>query len=303
MRSKSDGWVVLNPEVEQELAWLKTATTRPDRSIDKEALGYIAEVNAIPRLTASEELELAKKIARGDRDAFARLIRGSLYFVVAVSRNYFDNLLPLLDRIQAGNTGLVTAANEYDYRKGVPFQRYAKQFIDWEIIDAIYKEMRLIYLSKDVLTKTRDIWDQTEALAQRLGHFPTVFEIAEVAEMPRSEIQLLLAIYEPLISLDSLIAEEEFDMPDGSGEDAAYTETLFAELHKVLWASLGQLAPRERMVLDLRFGLTDGKELTLEDTGKRITPKVTRERVRQIEAMALRKLRHPAYGRRLREYL
>ena len=305
MKSQRDDWVVLNPEEEQELTFYRSAKAHPDRLIDSEAIAYIREVNAIPRLSVKQEFKLAERIAKGDQEAFTQLVRAMLHFVVGIARNYINSPLPLLDRIQAGNIGLMTAINGFDYQRGAPLKLYAKKYILSEITNAIHKETRSIYVPVDAMRRIKRIHQRIEEMAQALGTMPSAYQIADVFDMLSQELQALLASYEQILSLDAPISEDGFDTLVDTLEGTVYPEPASAleagELHALLNAALAQLTVREQKVLGLRLGLTYGEELTLEEVGQLIH--VTRERVRQIEAKALKTLRYPRINKPFVNYI
>ena len=255
-------------------------------SIEDPVRMYLKEIGKVPLLSAEEEIELAKKMEMGDEDAKKRLAEANLRLVVSIAKRYVGRGMLFLDLIQEGNLGLIKAVEKFDYRKGYKFSTYAT----WWIRQAI----------------TRAIADQARTIRiQELGREPTPEEIAEEMNMPVDRVREILKISQEPVSLETPIGEEEDshlgDFIQDDNVPVPADAAAFTLLKEQLVEVLGTLTEREQKVLRLRFGLDDGRARTLEEVGKEFN--VTRERIRQIEAKALRKLRHPSRSRKLKDYL
>ena len=266
---------------------------------------YLKEIGTVPLLSAEEELRLAKRKAEGDESAKERLIEANLRLVVSIAKRYVGRGMLFLDLIQEGNLGLIKAVEKFDYRKGYKFSTYATWWIRQAITRAIADQARTIRIPVHMVETINKLIRVSRQLLQELGREPTPEEIAEELDMPVERVREILKISQEPVSLETPIGEEEdshlgdFIQDDNVPVPAeAAAQTLLKEqLDEVL----DTLTEREQKVLRLRFGMNDGRARTLEEVGKEFD--VTRERIRQIEAKALRKLRHPSRSRKLRDYL
>ncbi|MBQ9314160.1 MAG: RNA polymerase sigma factor RpoD [Clostridia bacterium] len=274
-------------------------------SIDDPVRLYLKEIGKIPLLTAEEELEYAKKMAKGDEKAKAKLSEANLRLVVSIAKKYVGRGMLFLDLIQEGNLGLIKAVEKFDYRKGYKFSTYATWWIRQAITRAIADQARTIRIPVHMVETINKLIRTSRHLLQQLGREPTIEEIAAEMEMPVEKVKEIKKIAQEPVSLETPIGEEEDShlgdfIPDDDApspsELAAYT-LLREQLDEII----NTLTPREAKVLKLRFGLEDGKSRTLEEVGKEFN--VTRERIRQIEAKALRKLRHPSRSKKLKDYM
>ena len=266
---------------------------------------YLKEIGKVPLLTAEEEIELAKKIELGDEEAKQKLAEANLRLVVSIAKRYVGRGMLFLDLIQEGNLGLIKAVEKFDYRKGYKFSTYATWWIRQAITRAIADQARTIRIPVHMVETINKLIRVSRQLLQELGREPSPQEIADEMDIPVERVREILKISQEPVSLETPIGEEEdshlgdFIQDDNvpvPAEAAAFT-LLKEQLNEVL----GTLTEREQKVLKLRFGLEDGRARTLEEVGKVFN--VTRERIRQIEAKALRKLRHPSRSRKLRDYL
>lgn len=266
---------------------------------------YLREIGKIPLLTKEEEVELAKRVEAGDEEAKKKLIEANLRLVVSIAKKYIGRGLSFLDLIQEGNLGLIRAVEKFDYRKGFKFSTYATWWIRQAITRAIADQARTIRIPVHMVETINKLIRVSRQLVQQLGREPTVEEIAQALELPPEKVEDIQRIAQEPVSLETPIGEEEDsqlgdfieDKDSPNPEEATAGQLLREQLEEML----GELTEREREVLRLRFGLEDGRAHTLEEVGKRFN--VTRERIRQIEAKALRKLRHPSRSKRLRDYL
>ena len=266
---------------------------------------YLREIGKIPLLTPEEEIELAKRIEDGDEEAKRKLIEANLRLVVSIAKKYIGRGLSFLDLIQEGNLGLIRAVEKFDYRKGFKFSTYATWWIRQAITRAIADQARTIRIPVHMVETINKLIRVSRQLVQQLGREPTTEEIAQALGLPPEKVEDIQRIAQEPVSLETPIGEEEDsqlgdfleDKESPNPEEATAGQLLREQLEEML----GELTEREREVLRLRFGLEDGHAHTLEEVGKRFN--VTRERIRQIEAKALRKLRHPSRSKRLRDYL
>ncbi len=266
---------------------------------------YLKEIGKVSLLSADEEIELAKRMEEGDEDAKKRLAEANLRLVVSIAKRYVGRGLLFLDLIQEGNLGLIKAVEKFDYRKGYKFSTYATWWIRQAITRAIADQARTIRIPVHMVETINKLIRVSRQLLQELGREPSPEEIAEVLKMPEERVREILKISQEPVSLETPIGEEEdshlgdFIQDDNVPvpADAAAFTLLREQLNEVL----STLTEREQKVLRLRFGLDDGRQRTLEEVGREFN--VTRERIRQIEAKALRKLRHPSRSRKLRDYL
>ena len=274
-------------------------------SIEDPVRMYLKEIGKVPLLTAEEEVELARRMADGDEDAKKRLAEANLRLVVSIAKRYVGSGMLFIDLIQEGNLGLIKAVEKFDYQKGFKFSTYATWWIRQAITRAIADQARTIRIPVHMVETINKLIRVSRQLLQELGREPTPEEIAAELDMPVERVREILKISQEPVSLETPIGEEEdshlgdFIQDDNVPVPAeAAAQTLLKEqLDEVL----STLTEREQKVLRLRFGMNDGRARTLEEVGKEFD--VTRERIRQIEAKALRKLRHPSRSRKLRDYL
>lgn len=274
-------------------------------NVDDPVRMYLREIGKISLLTYEEELELAKKVLEGDEDAKKKLAESNLRLVVSIAKKYVGRGMLFLDLIQEGNMGLIKAVEKFDYTKGFKFSTYATWWIRQAITRAIADQARTIRIPVHMVETINKLIRTSRHLLQQLGREPTPDEIAVEMELPVEKVMEIQKIAQDPVSLETPIGEEDdshlgdFIQDDDSPapqDSAAYT-MLKEQLEEVM----STLTPREAKVLKLRFGLEDGKARTLEEVGREFM--VTRERIRQIEAKALRKLRHPSRSKKLRDYM
>ena len=299
-----DSDIVLTDEDDVDME--KIDLSVPDGiSIEDPVRMYLKEIGKVPLLSADEEVELAKRMAEGDEDAKKRLAEANLRLVVSIAKSYVGRGMLFLDLIQEGNLGLIKAVEKFDYHKGFKFSTYATWWIRQAITRAIADQARTIRIPVHMVETINKLIRVSRQLLQELGREPTPEEIAAELDMPVERVREILKISQEPVSLETPIGEEEdshlgdFIQDDNVPVPAeAAAQTLLKEqLDEVL----DTLTEREQKVLRLRFGMDDGRARTLEEVGKEFD--VTRERIRQIEAKALRKLRHPSRSRKLRDYL
>ena len=274
-------------------------------NVDDPVRMYLREIGRIPLLTYDQELELAEKVLQGDEEAKQKLAESNLRLVVSIAKKYVGRGMLLLDLIQEGNMGLIKAVEKFDYTKGFKFSTYATWWIRQAITRAIADQARTIRIPVHMVETINKLIRTSRHLLQQLGREPTPEEIAKEMEIPVEKVMEIQKIAQDPVSLETPIGEEDdshlgdFIQDDDSPapqDSAAYT-LLREQLEEVMQT----LTPREAKVLKLRFGLEDGKARTLEEVGREFM--VTRERIRQIEAKALRKLRHPSRSKKLRDYM
>ena len=274
-------------------------------SIEDPVRMYLKEIGKVPLLSAEEEIELAKKMEQGDENAKKRLAEANLRLVVSIAKRYVGRGMLFLDLIQEGNLGLIKAVEKFDYRKGYKFSTYATWWIRQAITRAIADQARTIRIPVHMVETINKLIRVSRQLLQELGREPTPEEIAEEMDMPVDRVREILKISQEPVSLETPIGEEEDSHPGDFIQDdnvpVPADAAAFTLLTEQLVEVLGTLTEREQKVLRLRFGLDDGRARTLEEVGKEFN--VTRERIRQIEAKALRKLRHPSRSRKLKDYL
>ena len=274
-------------------------------NVDDPVRMYLREIGKIPLLTYEQELELAKKVLEGDEDAKKKLSESNLRLVVSIAKKYVGRGMLFLDLIQEGNMGLIKAVEKFDYTKGYKFSTYATWWIRQAITRAIADQARTIRIPVHMVETINKLIRTSRLLLQRLGREPSPEEIAEELEMPVERVMEIQKIAQDPVSLETPIGEEDDshlgdfiqDEDSPAPQDAAAYTMLKEQLEEVM----NTLTPREAKVLKLRFGLEDGKARTLEEVGKEFD--VTRERIRQIEAKALRKLRHPSRSKKLKDYM
>ena len=274
-------------------------------SIEDPVRMYLKEIGKVPLLSAEEEIELAKKMEQGDENAKKRLAEANLRLVVSIAKRYVGRGMLFLDLIQEGNLGLIKAVEKFDYRKGYKFSTYATWWIRQAITRAIADQARTIRIPVHMVETINKLIRVSRQLLQELGREPTPEEIAEEMDMPVDRVREILKISQEPVSLETPIGEEEDshlgDFIQDDNVPVPADAAAFTLLKEQLVEVLGTLTEREQKVLRLRFGLDDGRVRTLEEVGKEFN--VTRERIRQIEAKALRKLRHPSRSRKLKDYL
>ena len=274
-------------------------------SIEDPVRMYLKEIGKVPLLNAEEEIELAKKMEMGDQEAKKRLAEANLRLVVSIAKRYVGRGMLFLDLIQEGNLGLIKAVEKFDYRKGYKFSTYATWWIRQAITRAIADQARTIRIPVHMVETINKLIRVSRQLLQELGREPTPEEIAEQMNMPVERVREILKISQEPVSLETPIGEEEDshlgDFIQDDNVPVPADAAAFTLLKEQLMEVLGTLTEREQKVLRLRFGLDDGRARTLEEVGKEFN--VTRERIRQIEAKALRKLRHPSRSRKLKDYL
>ncbi|EYE88132.1 RNA polymerase sigma factor RpoD [Fervidicella metallireducens AeB] len=274
-------------------------------SIDDPVRMYLKEIGKVPLLSADEEIDLARRIEENDPEAKKKLAEANLRLVVSIAKRYVGRGMLFLDLIQEGNLGLLKAVEKFDYRKGYKFSTYATWWIRQAITRAIADQARTIRIPVHMVETINKLIRVSRQLLQELGREPSPEEVAKEMNMEVDKVREIMKIAQEPVSLETPIGEEEDShlgdfIPDedapAPAEAAAYTM-----LKEQLMDVLDTLTPREEKVLRLRFGLDDGRARTLEEVGKEF--KVTRERIRQIEAKALRKLRHPSRSKKLKDYL
>ncbi len=274
-------------------------------SIEDPVRMYLKEIGKVPLLSAEEEIELAKKMELGDQEAKKRLAEANLRLVVSIAKRYVGRGMLFLDLIQEGNLGLIKAVEKFDYRKGYKFSTYATWWIRQAITRAIADQARTIRIPVHMVETINKLIRVSRQLLQELGREPSPEEIAEEMNMPVDRVREIMKISQEPVSLETPIGEEEDshlgDFIQDDNVPVPADAAAFTLLKEQLVEVLGTLTEREQKVLRLRFGLDDGRARTLEEVGKEFN--VTRERIRQIEAKALRKLRHPSRSRKLKDYL
>ena len=290
-----DADIILDDEDEVEMENIDLSVPE-GVSIEDPVRMYLKEIGKVPLLTADEEIELAKRMELGDQEAKKKLAEANLRLVVSIAKRYVGRGMLFLDLIQEGNLGLIKAVEKFDYRKGYKFSTYATWWIRQAITRAIADQARTIRIPVHMVSRQ---------LLQELGREPSPEEIAKEMEIPVERVREILKISQEPVSLETPIGEEEDshlgDFIQDDNVPVPAEAATFTLLKEQLEEVLGTLTEREQKVLILRFGLEDGRGRTLEEVGKEFN--VTRERIRQIEAKALRKLRHPSRSRKLKDYL
>ena len=301
-----DDEMLLDVDDEDEIEVEKIDLSVPDGvSIEDPVRMYLKEIGKVPLLSAEEEIELAKRMELGDQEAKKRLAEANLRLVVSIAKRYVGRGMLFLDLIQEGNLGLIKAVEKFDYRKGYKFSTYATWWIRQAITRAIADQARTIRIPVHMVETINKLIRVSRQLLQELGREPTPEEIAAEMNMPVERVREILKISQEPVSLETPIGEEEDshlgDFIQDDNVPVPADAAAFTLLKEQLEEVLGTLTEREQKVLTLRFGLEDGRARTLEEVGKEFN--VTRERIRQIEAKALRKLRHPSRSRKLKDYL
>ena len=306
--------VVIIEETDMDLSDIEIVAEKVDKSgdvsservaIDDPVKVYLKEIGRVPLLSPEEEIELAIKIADGDAEAKKRLCQANLRLVVSIAKRYLGRGMLFLDLIQEGNLGLLKAVDKFDYTKGFKFSTYATWWIRQAITRAIADQARTIRIPVHMVETINKVKKVSTQILHEQGHEPTAEEVAEKLDMSVDKVREILRVAQEPVSLETPIGEEEDShlgdfIPD-SDTPAPADEASHALLKEQLQEVLSTLTPREAKVLKLRFGLEDGKSRTLEEVGQEFA--VTRERIRQIEAKALRKLRHPSRSKKLKDYL
>ena len=282
-----------------------TDTSFEGISVDDPVRMYLREIGKIPLLTFDEELDLAKRILEGDEEAKQKLAESNLRLVVSIAKKSGGRGMLFLDLIQEGNMGLIKAVEKFDYTKGFKFSTYATWWIRQAITRAIADQARTIRIPVHMVETINKLIRTSRNLLQQMGREPTPEEIAKEMEIPVEKVVEIQKIAQDPVSLETPIGEEEDshlgDFIQDEDSPAPHDAASYTLLKEQLEEVMNTLTPREAKVLKLRFGLEDGKSRTLEEVGKEFN--VTRERIRQIEAKALRKLRHPSRSKKLRDYM
>lgn len=291
----------IEPDVEEEI----DISIPEGITIDDPVRMYLKEIGKVPLLTSEEEIELAKRMEQGDEEAKKRLAEANLRLVVSIAKRYVGRGMLFLDLIQEGNLGLIKAVEKFDFRKGFKFSTYATWWIRQAITRAIADQARTIRIPVHMVETINKLIRVSRQLLQELGRDPTPEEIAKEMGMSEDKVRDIMKISQEPVSLETPIGEEEDShlgdfIPDDDAPAPAESAA-FTLLKEQLIGVLDTLTPREEKVLRLRFGLDDGRARTLEEVGREFN--VTRERIRQIEAKALRKLRHPSRSKKLKDFL
>ena len=299
---EDDGGESIAPASNEEL---ESVLSADGISIDDPVKVYLKEIGRVPLLSAEEEVELAIRMSEGDVAAKKRLSEANLRLVVSIAKRYLGRGMQFLDLIQEGNLGLIKAVEKFDHTKGFKFSTYATWWIRQAITRAIADQARTIRIPVHMVETINKVKKVNSQLLHENGHEPTNEQIAEKLEMPVEKVREIMRVAQEPVSLETPIGEEEDShlgdfIPD---EDAPAPSDVASHtmLKEQLAEVLSTLTPREEKVLRLRFGLEDGRSRTLEEVGKEFN--VTRERIRQIEAKALRKLRHPSRSKKLKDFL
>ena len=299
----TDDEVILSEEDEVEI--IDDADVLEGVSTEDPVRMYLKEIGNVPLLSTEEEVALAQRVEAGDESAKKQLIEANLRLVVSIAKKYVGRGMPFLDLIQEGNMGLMKAVDKFDYSKGFKFSTYATWWIRQAITRGIADTGRTIRVPVHMVETINKTLRMTRTLLQELGREPTPEEVAERLGVPVARVREVLKISRDPVSLDTPIGEEDDShLGDFIEDDSALSpadSAAFSMLREELSTALESLTDRERQVVQLRFGLIDGRARTLEEVGKEFN--VTRERIRQIEAKALRKLRHPSRSKRLRDFL
>ncbi|MCQ2404502.1 MAG: RNA polymerase sigma factor RpoD [Clostridia bacterium] len=301
----------LQDESLEDLAMVKMPKDDDDKAggealvVDDPVKVYLKEIGRVPLLSPDEEVELARRIMDGDESAKQRLSEANLRLVVSIAKRYVGRGMSFLDLIQEGNLGLIKAVEKFDYTKGFKFSTYATWWIRQAITRAIADQARTIRIPVHMVETINKVKKTSSILLHKNGHEPTAEEIAEELGLEVSRVREIMRVAQEPVSLETPIGEEEDShlgdfIPDDEAPAPADAASHML-LKETLTGVLETLTPREAKVLRLRFGLEDGRPRTLEEVGKEFD--VTRERIRQIEAKALRKLRHPSRSKRLKDFL
>ena len=293
------------PDEEEEPELIDDVDVLEGVSTEDPVRMYLKEIGNVPLLSSEEEVELAKRVEAGDEEAKRKLTEANLRLVVSIAKKYVGRGMPFLDLIQEGNMGLMKAVDKFDYTKGYKFSTYATWWIRQAITRGIADTGRTIRVPVHMVETINKTLRMTRTLLQELGREPTPEEVADRLGVPVSRVREVLKISRDPVSLDTPIGEEDDShLGDFIEDDTVLSpadSAAFSMLREELATALESLTERERQVVRLRFGLEDGRARTLEEVGKEFN--VTRERIRQIEAKALRKLRHPTRSKRLKDFL
>lgn len=297
--------IPLEVDLPKETDAAETVAINDNAAMDDPVKVYLKEIGRVPLLTPEEEIELAIRIADNDEKAKKRLAEANLRLVVSIAKRYVGRGMQFLDLIQEGNLGLIKAVDKFDYTKGFKFSTYATWWIRQAITRAIADQARTIRIPVHMVETINKVKKVSNQLLHKNGHEPTADEIAKELDMPVDKVREIMRVAQEPVSLETPIGEEEDShLGDFIPDDDAPAPAEAAS-HTLLKEQLGDvlqtLTPREEKVLRLRFGLEDGRSRTLEEVGKEFN--VTRERIRQIEAKALRKLRHPSRSKKLKDFL
>ena len=300
---ETDDLVDIEEVTEEEIS--ETEALVDTFSADDPVRMYLKEIGKVPLLTPDEEVALAIEMSEGSESAKHRMTEANLRLVVSIAKRYVGRGMLFLDLIQEGNLGLIKAVEKFDYTKGYKFSTYATWWIRQAITRAIADQARTIRIPVHMVETINKTIRVSRQLLQELGHDPSAEEIAQEMDIPVEKVRDILKIAQEPISLETPIGEEEDShlgdfIPDEDVSEPSEAAS-FSLLREQLEEVLDTLAPREKKVLELRFGIVDGRTRTLEEVGKEFN--VTRERIRQIEAKALRKLRHPSRSKKLRDFL
>lgn len=300
VNSPEEDQVYLHPEELLEIneEWKQPLAQDPVRM-------YLKEIGKVPLLTHEEEISLARDIENGDKQAEKRLAESNLRLVVSIAKHYTGRGMQLLDLIQEGNLGLIKAVEKFDYTKGYKFSTYATWWIRQSITRAIADQARTIRIPVHMVETLNRLIRTSRQMVQELGREPRTDELAEKLGLPEERVKEIMRLALEPVSLETPVGEEEeshlADFIQDSSVEVPIEAATYTLLKKQLLEVLDTLTPREQQVICLRFGLYDGKARTLEEVGRDFN--VTRERIRQIEAKALRKLRHPSRSRKLKDFL
>lgn len=304
---KEEDLLLENDEAEDDVPDLKDEDLSVPKgiSVDDPVRMYLKEIGKVPLLTGEEEIDLAQRMELGDEEAKKRLAEANLRLVVSIAKRYVGRGMLFLDLIQEGNLGLMKAVEKFDYKKGYKFSTYATWWIRQAITRAIADQARTIRIPVHMVETINKLVRVSRQLVQQLGRDPIPEEIAHEMNMDVDKVREIMKIAQEPVSLETPIGEEEDShlgdfIPDDEAQAPAEAAT-YTLLKEQLLEVLETLTPREQKVLRLRFGLDDGRARTLEEVGKEFD--VTRERIRQIEAKALRKLRHPSRSKKLKDFL
>ncbi len=306
MEEDPDSEVFLEDDPEEEVDVETIDLSVPDGiGLDDPIRMYLKEIGKVPLLSVEEEIELAKRIALGDEEAKRKLAESNLRLVVSIAKRYMGRGMQFLDLIQEGNLGLIKAVEKFEYKKGYKFSTYATWWIRQSITRAIADQARTIRIPVHMVETINRMIRTQRQLVQTLGREPSPQEIADAMDIPVERVQEVMKISMDPVSLETPIGEEEDSHLGDFIQDEQVTVPVDAATYTLLREQLTEvletLTEREQKVLRLRFGLDDGRPRTLEEVGRDFN--VTRERIRQIEAKALRKLRHPSRSRKLKDYL
>ena len=290
---------------EDNVAGLDFAIGAESSGLDDPVRMYLKEIGKVPLLTAEQEQDLAQRMLAGDQDAKDMLIEANLRLVVSIAKRYLGRGMQFLDLIQEGNLGLIKAVDKFDHSKGFKFSTYATWWIRQAITRAIADQARTIRIPVHMVETINRLVRVQRQLIQELGREPEVEEIAKEMDIPVEKVREIQKISQEPVSLEKPIGEEEDShlgdfIPDDDAMSPA-DQVAYTLLKEQLLEAMSSLTPREEKVLRLRFGLDDGRQRTLEEVGHEF--RVTRERIRQIEAKALRKLRHPSRSKKLKDYI